>query len=141
MFYLSFVIAIVSSVLYHVFQKGISPTANPVVSVLVTYLVAILLSLTLFYFYPLRSSPLAALRELNWASLALALAITGLEIGFLLAYRAGWDLSLAGIATNAAAAAVLLPLGLLLFRERPSALNIAGVLVCILGLLMINYRR
>ena len=140
MFYLSFGIAIASSVLYHVFQRAISSTVNPVMSVLVTYAVAFLLTLLLFLFFPLKGTVIESIRQLNWASLALALAIVGLEIGFLLCYRAGWDIGLAGVATNVAAAILLLPAGVLVFKEHPTLINILGVGVCILGILMVNTR-
>jgi len=64
-----------------------------------------------------------------------------LEVGFLLAYRAGWNLSLASLASNATAALLLLPIGVLLFRDRPSAVNLMGVAVCLLGLVLINLKR
>lgn len=77
---------------------------------------------------------------MNWASFSLALAIIGLEVGFLLAYRAGWHISLTGVATNVSAGLVLIPVGIVLFKEKPSLVNLAGVLVYILGLVMINSR-
>lgn len=140
MFYLSFGIAIVSSLLYHVFQKAISPAVNPVISLLVTYCVAFLLTLLLFLVFPLKEGVLTSIKQVNWASVALAIAIVGLEIGFLLAYRVGWDVGLAGVATNVAAAILLVPTGLLLFKEQPTLINILGVGVCILGLVMVNLR-
>jgi len=82
-----------------------------------------------------------AVSKVNWASWALGASIVGIEVGFLLAYRAGWNVSLAGIATNTSAALLLLPIGLLIFKDKLSLVNIAGVLVCILGLLMINWKR
>lgn len=112
-FYISIAIAVLSSVIYHVFQKATSPTVNPAIGLMVTYTVALLLSALLLFFFPLHGGLRDALPKVNWASFALALAILGLEIGFLLAYRAGWDLSLAGIATNAAAGVMLLPAGAL----------------------------
>jgi uncharacterized membrane protein len=140
LFYLPFGIAVISSVFYHVSQKAISPSVNPVVSLLATYLAAILFSLPLFVLYPLRFGMMAELSNLNWASVALAAAIVGLEIGFLLAYRVGWNVSVTGVAANAAAALLLLPTGLLLFQEKPSMVNIIGVLVCIIGLVMVSSR-
>lgn len=140
MFYLSLGTAILSSVLYHVFQKSIAPGAHPIVSVMVTYVAAFVLSLPLFGLFPLEESVGRALSRVNWASFALAVAILGLEVGFLLAYRAGWNLSVAGIAANAAAALVLLPVGMAIFKEKPNVFNIVGVLVCVLGLFMINHR-
>ncbi len=141
MFYASFAIAVASSVLYHVFQKAISPSVNPALSLLVTYAVAFALSLPLLAAFPLRGSMGESFQALNWASFALALSIVGLEIGFLLAYRAGWDVSLTGVAANVAAALVLIPAGILLFKEKPSWVNLLGVFVCISGLILINWRR
>jgi multidrug transporter EmrE-like cation transporter len=70
----------------------------------------------------------------------LGIAIIGLELGFLLAYRAGWNISLAGLVSNVIVGLVLLPVGLLLFQEKLTPLNLAGVVVCIAGLVMINWR-
>jgi drug/metabolite transporter (DMT)-like permease len=141
MFYLSFGIAVFSSILYHIFQKAISPTVNPVISLMVTYLFAFVLSMLLLCIFPLRTSLGGSLQAVNWASIALAVAIVGIEVGFLLAYRAGWNINLAGIATNAAAALLLLPIGMAVFKERPSLINLAGVFVCIIGLVMVNHQR
>jgi drug/metabolite transporter (DMT)-like permease len=141
LFYASFGVAVFSSVLYHVFQRAIAPGVNPVISLMVTYLAALVLSALLLLLFPLRTPLLAAIRELNWASLALAVAIVGLEVGFLLAYRAGWNVSLAGVATNVAGALLLLPIGIAWFKERPSVINLLGVLVCVLGLWMVNARH
>ncbi len=140
MFYLSFAIAILSSMLYHVFQKAISPDAHPVMSLLATYLVACVLTIALFAFFPLKTGPIRAIKDLNWASIALAVAIVGLEMGFLLAYRSGWDIGLAGVAVNVAGALLLVPTGVVLFKEQPSLINLIGVGVCILGLLLVNAR-
>jgi drug/metabolite transporter (DMT)-like permease len=141
LFYASISLAVLSSVLYHVFQKATSSAVNPAVGLMVTYAVAFALSGLLLVIYPLKGSLGDALKRVNWASVALAFSILGLELGFLLAYRAGWNISLAAIGVNAAAGLALLPAGAVLFRERPTLVNLAGVLVCIIGLVMINIRR
>lgn len=141
LFYASFSLAVLSSVLYHVFQKATPPAVNPAIGLMVTYAVAFGLSGLLLLIYPLRVSLGDALKQVNWASVALAFSILGLELGFLLAYRVGWDIGIAAIAVNAAAGLVLLPTGALLFRERPTVLNLVGVVVCIVGLIMVNIRR
>jgi len=56
-------------------------------------------------------------------------------------YRAGWNLSLAGIAATATAGALLLPAGVLLDREMLSLVNVVGVFVCILGIVMVNWKK
>jgi len=66
------------------------------------------------------------------------LSILGLEVGFLLAYRAGWNISMAGIVSASAVALVLIPVGLVVFKEKLTVFNLLGVLLCIVGLVMVN---
>lgn len=141
LFYFSIILTILSSVLYHFSQKLIPPNVHPIFSVLVTYAVSMVLCFILLFFMPPENGWLVAFKQLNWATLLLALAIIGLEVGFLLVYRAGWNLGLASVVTNVAAALLLVPVGLLLFREKLSLVNILGILVCLVGLVMLNWKR
>jgi drug/metabolite transporter (DMT)-like permease len=140
-YYLTIGIAITGSVLYHVFQKATSANVNPALGLIVTYLTALTLTVPLVWVFPREGTLREALGRVNWASFALGLAIVLLEVGFLLAYRAGWNLSLASLASNATAALLLLPVGVLFFRDRPTAVNLLGVIVCLVGLVLINLRR
>ncbi len=139
-YYTSIGLTVLSNVLYHVFQKVTPGTVNPVLSLAVSYGTAMALCLALLPLFPLEGSLAAALRGLNWASFALALAIVGLELGFLLAYRAGWNISLAAAVSNVSVAILLVPVGLLMFRERLSPTNLIGIVVCLVGLVLINRR-
>lgn len=140
LFYFAMALTILSGVLYHIFQKLTPTQVNPLLAMLVTYGTALVICLILLPLYPARRGVRESLRHLNWASFALALAIVGLEIGFLLAYRAGWNISLGAIASNVAVAVVLVPVGLLLFKEKISLVNFIGIVVCIAGLVMINHK-
>lgn len=140
LYYLSILLVVVSTVVYHLVQKATPADAHPLLTLAVTYLVATLLCLALLPFFPLRAGLGESLRRLNWASIALAAAVTGIELGFLLAYRAGWNISLAALIANTAVAALLAPVGVLLFAERLTPLQIAGIGACAVGLLLINYR-
>lgn len=111
------------------------------IALLATYVTALLVTLPLLTLFPLATSIGHAVSRLNWASFALGFAVVGLEIGFLLAYRSGWNVSLAGLFSNVSAALLLLPTGLWLFRERPSWVNLLGVAVCLAGLGMVNFKR
>ena len=141
LFYVSFGVALISSVLYHITQKATSPQVNPAIALLVTYAIAFILTLPLLRFFPLSGSLADSLRRVNWASFALALAIVGLEIGFLLAYRSGWNVNITNVAVNVSAAIVLVPAGIAFFKEQPSLVNIMGVVVCVLGLMMVNVKQ
>jgi drug/metabolite transporter (DMT)-like permease len=139
-FILSLLLTVVSNVLYHIFQKLTPAGVNPALALVVTYGTALVASLGLFIFYPPEGGLSAALRKVNWASVALGVAIVGLELGFLLAYRAGWNISLAGIVSASLVALVLIPVGLTFFKEKLSLLNLLGVALCIGGLALINLK-
>lgn len=138
LYYASMGLTVLSNVLYHTFQKLTPGTVNPVLSLTVTYATAAVLCLALLPLFPLQGSLGASLRALTWPSYALALAITGLELGFLLAYRAGWNISLGAAVSNVSVALVLLPIGLIAFREKVSPTNLIGIVVCLAGLVLIN---
>lgn len=140
-FYFSIALAICSSVLYHLSQKQIPAGANPVVSVIVTYIVSIAICFGLLLFVPPEHGLLAAIGKLNWASYVLALSLVGLEVGFLLVYRSGWNIGLAAVLVNVVASLILIPIAILVFKDKLSWINIAGVLVCLVGLVMLNWKR
>jgi drug/metabolite transporter (DMT)-like permease len=141
LFYFSIALAICSSALYHFSQKQIPAGVDPIVSVIVTYTVSLILCFVLLYFLPPKQGLLQAARQLNWASYVLALSLVGLEVGFLLVYRAGWNIGLAAVLVNVVASLILIPLALLVFKDRPSWVNILGIVVCLGGLVMLNWQR
>lgn len=139
-FYLSIALTVVANVLYHVFQK-LTPTAvNPMLALAVTYATATLVCLAFIPLYPTSLSLAESVRNLNWASIALGIAIVGLELGFLLAYRAGWNISLGAVVSNVTVALLLVPIGLGFFREQLTGVNLLGMGLCIVGLIMLNQR-
>jgi uncharacterized membrane protein len=140
MFYGAIALTILSNVLYHVVQKVIPSNVNPLVSLTATYLVAAAATLLLLPLFPLQGTLGAELRKVNWSSFALGGVIVGLELGFLLAYRAGWNLNLANLVSNTTVAVLLIPFGLLLFKEHLSPLNVLGVILALAGLVLVNLR-
>jgi len=141
LFYFSIGLAIFSTVLYHLTQKMTPTSANPALALTVTYLTSLALCLVFLAFTPPPDGLKAAFGQLNWASYALALALVGLEVGFLLAYRVGWNISVAAIVVNVAGTLLLVPVGVLFFKEKLSPVNLLGILVCIAGLVMVNWRK
>lgn len=141
LFYFSITLAICSSALYHFVAKSTPSNANFAVSLLVTYTVAFLVTLIGFFFFPVTNGIAAELKQLNWASIALAVAIVGIEFGFLLTYRAGWNLGIAAVLVNVVASLILVPVAIFLFKDKLSWVNIAGILVCLAGLVMLNWKR
>lgn len=141
LFYFSVTLAIASSAIYHFTAKSIPSNVNFTVSLLVTYAVALVVTLLGFFFLPAKHGIIAEIKQLNWASLGLAIAIVGIEFGFLLTYRAGWHLGIAAVLVNVVASLILVPVGVFFFKDKISWINILGILVCLAGLVMLNWKR
>jgi multidrug transporter EmrE-like cation transporter len=141
LFYFSITLAIFSSALYHFTAKSTPSNVNFTVSLLVTYAVAFGIVLLTFIFFPIENGLAAEFKRLNWASIGLAIAVVGIEFGFLLTYRSGWNLGIAAVLVNVVASLILVPVAIFYFKDDISWVNIAGILVCLIGLVMLNWKR
>ena len=141
LFYFSITLAIASSTLYHFVAKSTPSNVNFTVSLLVTYAVAFIVTLFGFFFFPVKNGVMTEIKQLNWASVGLAIAIVGIEFGFLLTYRSGWNLGIAAVLVNVVASLILVPVAIFLFKDRISWVNILGILICLAGLVMLNWKR
>jgi multidrug transporter EmrE-like cation transporter len=65
----------------------------------------------------------------------------GIEFGFLLMYRSGWNLGIASVLSTVFASLILVPVAVFVFKDKISWVNIAGILVCLVGLVMLNWKR
>lgn len=83
---------------------------------------------------------MAQIRQLSWLHIGLAFSVLFIEIGFLLMYRAGWNLSTGNIMTGVIINLSLVIIGLLVFNEKLNTINFVGVILCIIGVTLINYR-
>ncbi len=141
LFYFSITLAICSSALYHFVARSTPADVNFSVSLIVTYAVALGVTLIAALLFPADKGFAAELKNLNWASFLLAIAIVGIEFGFLLTYRAGWNLGIAAVLVNVAASLILLPVAVIFFKDKISWVNIVGIFVCLAGLVMLNWKK
>ncbi len=137
---LALVIAVTGQALYHVTQKSVAAGAHPIISLMVFYLVAALATLPLFWLFPVAGTLTEEWAKLNWAVVGVAISIVLIEIGFLLAYRAGGELSTAFVMTAAVVAISMLLVGALFFGETFSVSKVGGVLLCLAGIGLISYK-
>lgn len=139
--YLPIAFVILGYLAYHSSQKLVPGSVHPFASLIVTYAVALAIC-TILFFTSSQRPPLGhALRELNWTSYMVGLAVVALEGGFLLAYRAGWNVSMTGLMTNVSAAILLLPLGVFFFRESLSSWNVVGIILAVTGIVLMKLPR
>ncbi len=138
MFYFSIFMTIAANVVYHIAQKSVPTKADPILSTLVMYSVALLVTLILYPIFSGGNNLRESFAELNWAPFAIGVVIVAVEIGFLLVYRSGWNISIASVTANVILTLVLLPVGLIFFGEHLSLKNIFGIGMCIAGVWLIN---
>jgi len=131
-------LAIVATVGYHLVLKVTPANVNPILSLAATYLVVAVALSTVYLLTPTATPAREAVKLLNWTVIALSAAIIFLDVGFLMLYRSGFDVSLGQLVTQSAAALLLLGLGVVLFRERLNLANLAGIALCVVGLWLIN---
>ena len=81
-----------------------------------------------------------SLWNVNWAPFVLGIVIVGLEVGWIYAYKAGWQVSTGFIVQSAFLAVLLLFVGFLLYHEALTWNKIVGVFICLIGLAFINFK-
>jgi drug/metabolite transporter (DMT)-like permease len=140
MYVASIVLLVCSGVLYQLFQKLISPAVNPALSLICSYTVAILVSSILFIFIPLKGSIGSEIKNINIYSFMLAIPIIGIELGYLLLYRAGGKFSYSSSLVSAMIMIILVLLGMLLFKEKISIKKILGIVLCMSGIVLLNVK-
>ena len=136
-FYFPFALTIGGMLIYHVAQKSIPSTMNPFHGTMIAYAAGIVVCAIAALTYDGNRSFMTSIKGLNWAVVVLGIGAAAIEVGFMLAYRYGWKISITAVATNVAATALLIPLGVLAFREQVSLKNILGVAFCVIGLLLV----
>ena len=132
-----FFLTVAGMLFYHLSQKSIPKGMNPFLATAIAYVAGIVVCLVCAFTYPGNRSLVSALKESNWAVYVVGIAAACIEVGFMLAYRAGWRIGVAAVATNVAATAMLVPIGIIIFKEQLSLRNILGLVFCILGLVLV----
>ncbi|MGI6453166.1 MAG: EamA family transporter [Syntrophomonadaceae bacterium] len=137
-YFLPILMIVASNVVYNICQKSTPQSANPFTALFITYLTAAILTLIAYQFHSSEKGFVQSITDLNWTSLVLGVSIVGLELGYLLAYRAGWNISIGSLVANILLALALIPVGILFYHEGFDTSKTVGVVFCIIGLLLIN---
>lgn len=134
-------LVVLSNTAYQICAKSVPQEMNPLASLTVTYLIGAAISAALFFLLGGAQGGLAKeMGKMNWASAVMGVVIVGLEVGWICAYKAGWQVSTGFIVQSAILAAVLLAVGRLMYQEALTWNKLAGVGLCLAGLVLINYR-
>jgi drug/metabolite transporter (DMT)-like permease len=140
MFYLSAALAIIGATGYQYFVKLVPTGLNPIISIIAVYLAVLVFGIVLLPIFPAEGGLMQQIRQLNWVQLAVAVSVLLIELGFLLMYRYGWNLSTGNLITSVIVNLVLVVLGVILVGEKVNLVNAAGIALCIIGVVLVSYR-
>ncbi|MDO4869795.1 MAG: EamA family transporter [Bacillota bacterium] len=134
-------LVVFANVMYQVCAKSMPGDINPLAALTVTYMVA-LLSSGILYFALNRGSAnlIAEYSKLNWVPFVFGLVLVGLEVGFIYAYKAGWQVNTAAIVQSAFLAVALIFVGFMIYHEPITWNKLIGVGICVVGLIFINMK-
>ena len=133
-------LVVLANVAYQICAKSVSGGADPLASLTVTYLVGALTSGVLYFALNRGGNLIREYGRLNWAPFAFGVVLVGLEVGWIYAYRAGWQVSIASVVQSSFLAAALIFVGHLLYREALTWNKLVGVAICLAGLAIINLK-
>ncbi len=134
------ILVIISNVVYQICAKSVPKEMNPFASLTVTYVVGAIASAILYFLLGENRNLIKEYGKLNWAPFVLGIVIVGLETGWIYAYKAGWQVSTGFIVQSAVLAVMLLIVGYFLYHEALTWNKVVGVVICLIGLVFINYK-
>mgnify|MGYP000971952626 CR=1 FL=1 len=133
-------LVVLSNVFYQICAKSVPGEMNPLASLTITYVIGAIVSLVLYFALSKDANIVHEYSKVNWAPFVLGFSIVGLEVGYIYAYKVGWPVSTAQIVQASALAVILIFVGYILYRESITWNKIAGIIVCLAGLGLINLK-
>ena len=133
-------LVILSNVAYQICAKSVPEAMDPLASLTITYLIGAVISGGMFLVLNRGGSLIKEYHKLNWAPFVLGIVIIGLEVGWIYAYKAGWQVSTGFIIQSAFLALVLIFVGYMLYHETLTWNKLAGAVICLVGLAVINWK-
>lgn len=131
-------LVVISNVVYQICAKSIPKEMDTMASMIVTYLVGALCSAVMFFVMNRNANVIAEFSKMNAAPALLGIAVVGLEVGMIYAYKVGWSVSTASIVQSAFLAVALIIVGALLYKEAITVNKVIGIICCLIGLFFIN---
>lgn len=136
--FLPIALVVASNCFYNITTKKTPENANAFLSLAVTYGVAAIVSFIIFIIGYRDTSLSAELKKLNWTAFALGVIIIGLELGYILIYRAGWDVSRAPLVANCCLAIALIFIGMIFFKEKITVKQTIGIVISLIGMVIVT---
>ncbi len=127
-----------ANTLYHSSCKSTPGDISPFASLALTYLIAGVVSVLMFFITSEQKNLFHEVTKANWATYILSVSIVFLEFGYLCVYRAGWSISIVPLVCNITLSCILLFVGLLIYKETITVRQLVGIVVCGAGLILVT---
>lgn len=133
-------LVVFSNVIYQICAKSVPEGMNPFVSLTITYSVGAIFSAIMYFVLNKQGNIIQEYCKVNWAPFVFGIVLVGLEVGWIYAYKAGWQVSTASIVQSGFLAIALIFVGWLLYKEALTWNKMVGIAICLIGLVFINYK-
>lgn len=131
-------LVVLSNTFYQICAKSMPNELNPLASLTIIYLISAVASALVFFVTAKDTSLLQEYSKVNWTTFVFGLCLVGLEVGMIYSYKAGWPVSTLAVTQAAILAIVLLFVGRALYAEAITGTKIVGLIVCLVGLALLN---
>ncbi len=138
MIFFPIMLAVIANVFYHIASKSICAEQNAFMGLVINYATALVASAILFFLTP-HDRIFAEVMRSNWACIVMGLSITGVEVGFVMIYRGGGELSTASLIVSILIAVAMLFIGGFFYHEQITMTKIIGALMCLIGVILLSY--
>jgi drug/metabolite transporter (DMT)-like permease len=134
-YYIALLLAVGGAVIYHTAQKLVPSTLNPFLGLIYIYVFSLIFALLGFFMQSeYRQVLVVPSSRVLKATFVIGLGAFLIELGFLLLYRAGGKLNVSALIVNVLVSCLLIPVGVLLFKEKINVVQVFGVALSLLGL-------
>ncbi|SHH53193.1 EamA family transporter [Clostridium grantii] len=140
LYYLPILIIVLANITYHVSAKSVPKEMDSFFFLSLLYIISAVISFVIYFFRAgagFTDVPNQA-KFINWVPFLFAFGIVGLELGNILMYRVGWNISLGSLVSNMLLGIALIVLGYFVYKETFSMKQVLGVVCCMVGLVLIN---
>lgn len=134
-------LVVAANILYNISTKSMPAASDPFVALVFAYAIACLLSLGGYFLFGGQKNFMQALGAWDWTWISLAMAMFGLEVGFIFMYRAGWAISIGSTVANILLAIALVIVGYFCYQEKIGLRELAGIILCVSGLALLMPTR
>jgi drug/metabolite transporter (DMT)-like permease len=136
MYYFSISLVIISNIFYSFFESIIPCEVNPAIALCSMYIGGVLIALPFYIKNRKKFRKHKEHFELRVILFGIANMLT--DLGFLLAFRSGWELGTFNVITNITVLIVLATIGVFLYEEKLTTMNVFGIILGIIGLYLLN---